>query len=245
MTLTIPPLTVRPIVHSAHLDEWLAIFRALGAGTLSEDPLWTELELDRGRVTLSGLHAGAREGEVSLGFETADLDAFGAAVRPADGMSVDSFTADHGESLKVVGRDGLQFLIDERLPGGGPLPEQPRTWIHALWLSPDVPTAAADLESLGLRRRLTETNGRTIDVRAAEGDVLVHVSDGGPVAAGVAVDATDLDEAHKALLDAGIAHDVIDESHGRTLKVPFPGGVDEMLWVTREDPEPVGVLRHF
>lgn len=242
--MTIPPLTVRPIVHTDHMPEWLAIFRALGARTLTDDPMWTELELDRGRVTVSGLHPGASEGEVTLGFETPDLVAYAAAVRPMEGMRVERITADHGDSIRVVGRDGLEFLIDERLPGAS-LPEQPTNWVHALWISTDVAAAAQDLESLGLRKRLTDTNGRTIELRAAEGDVLVHTNDGGPIGATVAVDTTDLDACHKALIDAGIAHDVIDETHGRTLKVPFPGGVEDMMWVTQEDPDPVGVIKHF
>jgi hypothetical protein len=62
-----PPLTVRPIVHTAHLSVWLDLFRALGPRTLTSDPMWTELQLDRGRVTLTILNRGAREGDVSLG----------------------------------------------------------------------------------------------------------------------------------------------------------------------------------
>lgn len=242
--MSIPPLTVRPIVHSAHLEEWLAIFRALGARTLTDHPLWTELELDLGRVTLSGLHDGVIEGEVSLGFETPSLEAYLAAVRPREGMTVERYTAEHGESIRVVGRDGLTFLVDERLPGGD-LPEEPAAWVHALWITTDVAATAQDLESLGLRTRLTERNGRTTDLRAAEGDVLVHTNDGGPIGAGVAIDVTDLDAAHKALIDTGIGHDVIDEAHGRTLRVPFPGSPDNQLWITAEDPDPVGAIRHF
>ncbi|MEP9382316.1 hypothetical protein [Nocardioides sp. KR10-350] len=242
--MSIPPLTVRPIVHTEHLREWLAIFRALDARTLTGDPMWTELELDLGRVTLSGLHPGASEGEVSLGFETPDLQAYADAVVPMDGMTVEWLTTDDGTSLRVVGRDGLTFLIDERIPGE-PRPARPAAWVHALWISTDVAATAQDLEALGLRTRITNVNGRTIDLRAAEGDVLVHVDDGGPIGADVAVDVADLDAAHKALIDAGIGHDVIDETHGRTLRVPRPGGAGSELWVAQEDEDPVGVVKHF
>lgn len=239
----IPPLTVRPIVFTDHLSEWLAIFSALGARTLVGEEMWTEIELGRGRVAFHALHPGQPEGEVELGFETPDLEAYAAAVRPTEGMTVEPYAADHGDSVRVVGRDGLTFLVDSRLPGAD-LPEEPAAWVHALWVTTDVAATAQDLESLGLRTRLTERNGRTIDLRAAEGDVLVHTNDGAPIGAGVAVDVTDLDAAHKALIDAGIGHDVIDETHGRTLRVAFPGSPDNELWITAEDPDPIGAIRH-
>lgn len=244
MTSTIPPLTVRPIVFTDHKSDWLAIFRTLGARTLVDEEGWTEIELDRGRVAIHVRHPGQADGEVWLGFETPDLEAYVAAVRPMEQMTVERFTADHGESIKVVGRDGLEFLVDERMPGAE-LPEEPINWVHALWISTDVAATAQDLESLGLRKRLTERNGRTVDLRAAEGDVLVHTNDGGPISATVAVDTADLDAAHKALIDAGIEHDIIDETHGRTLRVPFPGSPDKQLWIGQEDPDPVGAIRHF
>jgi hypothetical protein len=53
----------------------------------------------------------------------------------------------------------------------------------------------------------------------------------------------DIHAAHKALLGADIAHDVIDETHGRTLQV-LPGDGDRALWIAEEDEDPVGVIRH-
>jgi hypothetical protein len=241
--MTLPPLTVRPIVHTDRATEWLSLLGAMGAHTLTADPMWTELTLDRGRITLSRLNRGAREGDVSLGFETPDLDAFAASVRPVDGMVVERFKTDDFESLRVVGRDGLDFLVDQRIPGPR-APAHVRTSIHALWVTTDVERTAQDLEVLGLRRRLTQANGRVVDVRAAEGDVLVHTSDGGPSKAGVAVDVADVGAAHKALIEAGIEHDVIDETHGRTLQVPLPGGGEATIWIVEEDEDPVGVIRH-
>ncbi len=241
--MTVPPLTVRPVVHTAHPERWLGIFTALGARTLTEDPMWTELQLGRGRVTVSVLNRDATEGEVSLGFETPDLDLYLASARPTPGMVVEPFATESYRSLRVTGRDGMTFLVDEGPPGSAPS-SSPTTSVHALWLTTDVEQTAQDLETLGLRRRLTQVNGRVVDLRAAEGDVLVHTSDGGPVGADVAVDVTDLDAAHKALLDAGVDHDVIDETHGRTLQVPLPGEGDRRLWVAMEDADPVGVIKH-
>lgn len=243
MIPAIPPLTVRPIVHTGHLDEWLTILRALGARTLSADPTWAEVELDRGRVALHGLFEGVREGEVALGFETPDLEAYAAAVLPMEGMTVERVAADHGDAIRVAGRDGLEFMIDAR--PASELPATVTTSARQLWITTKVADTAQDLESLGLRKRHTNVNGRTISMSAAEGEVLVHVADTGTIGATVSVDTTDLDAAHKALIDAGIGHDVIDETHGRTLRVPFPGRPDEDLWIAQEDDDPVGVIKHL
>jgi hypothetical protein len=238
----IPPLTVRPIVHTDHKHEWLRIFRALGASVLIDEHDWTEIELDRGRVAFHRLFDGVQEGDVALGFEAHDVDTYSAAIRPMDGMKVERITADHGKSIMVVGRDGLQFLIDQRVPSD--IAANVTNWVQALWVTTDVPATAQDLETLGLQKWITERNGRTISLRAPEGDVLVHTNDGGPIGAGVAVNTTDLDACHKALIDAGATHDVIDETFGRTLKVPFPGAHEQMLWIAQADEDPVGALRH-
>ncbi|MBZ5736560.1 hypothetical protein [Nocardioides mangrovi] len=211
--MTIPPLTVRPVVHTAHLPVWMATLQALGAATISDDPMWTELQLGRGRVTLTELNRDAVEGEVSLGFETPDLAAYAARVRPPAGMVLEPFRTEGFESLRVVGRDGLEFLIDQTLGGGGNSVGSPAVSVHAMWITPDVERAAEDLKALGLRRRLSQGSGRVVDMQAGEGDVLVHISDGGPVDVDLALDVLDIESAHHALLNAQITHDVIDETH--------------------------------
>jgi hypothetical protein len=158
-------------------------------------------------------------------------------------VEIERFTTQDFESLRVTGRDGMNFLIDQRL-AGPPAPDHAVVSIHAVWVTPDVEQTTQDLESLGLQRRPTQTNGRVIDLRAAEGDVLVHASDAGPTEADVVVDVVDISAAHKALIAAGIAHDVIDETHGRTLQVPMPAGGEKKLWIAEEDDGPVGTLKH-
>jgi hypothetical protein len=59
----------------------------------------------------------------------------------------------------------------------------------------------------------------------------------------LAADVTDVNAVHKSLINAGIAHDIIDESHGRTLQVLLPGGGDERLWIIEEDADPVGAIK--
>jgi hypothetical protein len=244
--MSIPALTVRPILHTGHTADWVRLLAALDAETVSSIPEWTEVELGLGgRLALHSciaceLYPDSREGGVDLGFETDDLDAFASAVTPTSGMTVELVDAPHGRAVRVVGRDGLAFHVDERL--AGPAPARRTSWVKQLWVSTDVAAAAADLEALGLRTRWATTNGRGVELVAAEGGVLVHIADAGTIGAIFELDVVDLGAAHRALLDAGFAHDVIDETNGRTLKVTMPGW-DSPLWVVQEDDDPVGVVR--
>jgi hypothetical protein len=42
--MPLPPVTVRPIVQTAHVDDRLGNFRVLGARVFTSDPLWAELQ---------------------------------------------------------------------------------------------------------------------------------------------------------------------------------------------------------
>lgn len=238
--MSIPPLTVRPIVHTGHMTRYLELFGALGATVVTESEMWSEVAFGAGRIAVHGLLPATTEAEVALGFETPSVEGYAAALAGVTGPSVELHEADHGISVRVVGRDGLELLVDTRPDG----PDgAPGTLVRQLWVSTDVAATADDLESLGLTRRMTNVNGRTIDLRAAEGGTLVHVAEGGAVGATYELDVTDLNAAHKALLDAGFEHDVIDETWGRTLKVALPG-TETRLWVVQKDVDPVGVIRH-
>lgn len=238
----LPGLTVRPIVHTAHTQEYVELLATLGGHVASRSPQWSLVAFGGGRVAVHELFPGVSEGEVRLGFEVADLDGYVAAVadRLPEGCSVRLVDADHGRAARVTGRDGLTFFIDamEPVEGAAPVPE---SFVKQLWVSTDVEGAAGDLEALGLTRRLTETNGRGVDLDAGSGATLVHIADEGVVGATYEVDVPDLAAAQGALLAAGHRPDLIDESHGRTLKVPLPGGTG-MLWVVTPDDDPVGVV---
>jgi hypothetical protein len=229
---TVPNLTVRPVVHSAQLSEWLAIFEALGARTLSTDPLWTEVEFDQGRLTLSDLVHGATEGSVVLGFETGDLAAYAEAVHPPVGMTVEKYATEQYESLRIVSRDGFDFLIDQRLPGGREFAvPTPVSRVQVVWNSPAAGIAKEDLEALGLRQHVQDGPAHLFDMRAAEGSVTVQSLDHGRPFATVAIGVSDLDRARRALGDVGIPLSTrVDVD--RVLRVPTPGDNHSHLLVT-------------
>lgn len=219
--MAIPPLTVRPIVHTDHVDAWATILRCLGARTLTDDPMWTELELDSGRVTLSVLNRDAVEGEVVLGFETPDLEKYAAAVSPADGLAVTPFATDDYRSLRVVGRDGLEFLLDPELADETASPPQapglPRGRVRAVWRTPDSEATRVDLLRLGLEE--IPGDGNDVRLAAADGEVVVRAASSPPTV-DVEIVADDVTAAREALVAAGIAG-VVEQAPA--LHVPVPG----------------------
>jgi hypothetical protein len=226
----VPPVTVRPVVHTTDVPAWLAIFRVLGARILSADPLWTELELDRGRVTLSGLVHGAQEGEVVLGFETPDLTTYVEAVNPPPGMTVEPFSTQDYTSVRVVGRDGLDFLVDTTLAGGS-VRDQPAAWVRAHWITPDVERTAEDVAALGPVPRARQENASCVGFDAERGVVLVQPSDGASAGVDISVEVRDVGAIRRLLADAGIAFETATGDRGEELRIPFPGRGDLFLAV--------------
>lgn len=198
------PLTVRPVVHTADVPAWLAVLRALGGVVLTDDPLWTEVSLDSGRVTLTELNRGATEGSVVLGFETDDLEAYAESVTDP-GPVLETYRSADYTSVRVVARDGLELLVDEppahdEAPGGG----------HAVtvlveWVSPDPDSAVADLRALGL----VPIPGAGGLLRAEGGEVLVSPGDGA-AHVDLAVVVLDVAAVRAALTEAGVEHDEVD-----------------------------------
>lgn len=228
---SVPPVVVRPVVHTTDIPTWSSILQALGARTLSSDPLWTEVEFDRGRITLSGPVHGASDGEVVLGLETADLTAYAAALAAPDGlppgMTVEPYVTDDYSSLRVVARDGLDLLVDAELTGGS-RPDAPESWVQAHWSTPNVHRAAEDLEALGFVRA-ADSDVDAPDFDAWLGRVLVRPSAGRPSGWGLSIAVTDLDAARSRLLAADV---LLDEADGAgQFSVPFPGSTGDSFTV--------------
>jgi hypothetical protein len=80
---SLPPITVRPILYTEHVDAYLHIFTALGMSTLMRTPGWTLVAGKAGRVAMHSTMSGRiEEGTVHLGFEVADLTAYAEAIAP-------------------------------------------------------------------------------------------------------------------------------------------------------------------
>jgi hypothetical protein len=144
--------------------------------------------------------------------------------------------------VKVTTREGVSFFVDSRPDGAAPTGCE--MVIEPLWITEQVARATEDFEALGLAKVMSEISGHVDYLHAEDGQLLTHAADWGWSGTLLALDCQgDLDAAHTALLAAGIEHDVIDETHGTTLKVPMPG-TDETFWVSKLDEDPVKVVRY-
>ncbi len=241
-----PPITVRPILYTEHVDAYLHIFTTLGMSTLMRSPGWTLVAGGAGRVAMhSTMNGRIEEGTVHLGFEVTDLTAYAEAIAPAlahiDGLTAERVDANQGPAIKVTTREGVSFFIDSRPPGNGA--EECNIVVEPLWITTQVAQATEDFEALGLTKVMSETSGHVDYLHATDGQLLTHGADWDWSGTLLALDCRgDIQAAHTALLAEGIKHDVIDETHGTTLKVPMPG-TDETFWISKLDEEPVGVVR--
>jgi hypothetical protein len=247
MSSAAPRLTVRPILYTDHVDDYLTIFTALGMTTLLQSPGWTLVAGRAGRVAMHATMDGrVDEGTVHLGFETEDLtaylDSITESIKPFKGLSAEVVKANQGPAVKVTTREGTSYFVDSRSPGAGP--SDCPVVVEPLWITKEVAQATDDFEALGLRKVMTNLDGRVAYLHAHDGQMLTHIADWGWTGTLMALDCVgDIQSAHAALLHAGVAHNVIDETHGSTLRVPMPGTEEEM-WISKLDEDPVGVVRH-
>ena len=243
------PLTVRPIVFTTEPAGWLHLLDGLGARTVVDGRGWSVLALRAGRVAVHAVGGDdPLAGTTRLAFEVPDLDGFQhrhAAALEAAGATVESATAGHGRLLRVRAADGTELQVDPREPELG-TPPATAPVVMPLWYSPDVATAQATLEALGLQPRISSDSGGWVDLAAPEG--------GGQHAAHYARrPGTQLSFEHDdvvalvAQLDlAGIAADVIDESYGRTAHISNPERPDEVearVWVNEVQRDLYGYRR--
>jgi hypothetical protein len=221
--VTEAPLTVRPIIHTQHVDEWTSILRAMGAVVLSDDPMWTELELGQGRITLTVLNRDAREGEVSMGFETPDLDDFARGMKASTSVRVERFVTEDYTSVRVVCRDGTDFLVDPQLDSGEVSPaDDPPAAVRAVWTTPDLASTVEDLAAAGLEVHHHGSGSASL-LRAASGEVLVRDGTGYPAEVAVSLTVDDLLRVRARLTAAGRDVAITLDDLGDGLRVSVPG----------------------
>lgn len=247
-----PPLTTRPLIFTAVPDAWATVLRALGGATLVHDGDWHVLRFGSGRVAVHGVPDGdPLAGAQRLGFETPDLAATAAAL----GLPV--VAEDHGRAVRVVGPDGLAFLVDAETPapaaGDAARTSEPPepTAVLPLWYSPDVAGAAAALEGLGLRRRIESDGGGWVDLVAPGGGLHAAHEHAAP-GVQVSFEHPDVRALADRLSQAGVAATVVDEAYGYSLRIPNPdaaagapallAGAEE-IWVNQTQDDLYGYRR--
>ncbi|MGB4136524.1 MAG: hypothetical protein WA971_08165 [Microbacterium sp.] len=219
--------TVQQIVYTNAPEHWHALAAAFGlVAPYPPSPEWAEFIGD-GVLAVHRATPGHPAGRVDVNLLVDDLDAAERALRGHD--VVRSVMEGVGEMLTVTA--GLTFGV---FPGaeqtGGELVVQP------IWFHDDIAGAREALEALGLRVGIASDDGGWIELRAAGGgSVGVHAASGRAEGDGAGwglsfLYSGDLDALAARLRDADVAASVVDESYGRTIRLPDPdGGAD--IWI--------------
>ncbi|AJT42160.1 VOC family protein [Psychromicrobium lacuslunae] len=246
-------LRVRPIHFTSRVQEFSALFDALGLVRVVNDVDWLEFDAGSGSVALHRTAADSTDDGVTyLGFQVKDLDVFAERTRVA-GSQAEILQEAHGRTAKITARDGLEFMVDPTDHLETVATANPQLSVNALWYTPEVAAAAQDLGNIGAIPVSTAKNGQFADFKAKNGGkVLVHIAEK-PAHGGLGFGYHGKLE---VLLERLQAHQVqahiIDESYGRTLHLSNPDYAElpnnptgATIWINEEDQEDhYGYLKH-
>lgn len=252
-------IITRPVRFTADMAPLRTMFRALGGRCLADYGTWVVYDFDQGRIALHAADEHFPSGVTTFGFETDDLpglSAHSAETAPV-GVSITVEETRHGTVVVVRGVDGTTFTID-------PLTEKATTAdrqeeaesvgmpagvsVAPLWFTDDAATAVHTLTALGAQPRIGSTDGGWTDLRTDSGLVAVHaaataetVSPSAGASVGLSFEHTgDIDELLGPLQDAGIEATIIDESYGRSLRMPDPDRPGEQIWINEQQQDLYG-----
>ncbi|WP_145225001.1 hypothetical protein [Rudaeicoccus suwonensis] len=190
-------LVLRPTVHAEELDPWINVLGVLGGTQISDDPLWTEFDMGRGRIALSRPIRGAVSGEIMPGFEVADLAKFERFARAA-GVDLDWYRTDSYTSLKV--RFGDRSLLVDQLMESSRVDNLADV---SVWCDVRIgETAARTLEAMGMRNSTRVFYGGSAAYLAGVGGVVV-LPVGEPLSRHIVLDVDDVKAETDRLIAAG------------------------------------------
>lgn len=237
-------IAARPIRFTGHLDTHRRILTALGATVVTDAPGWVVYAVGSGRLALhqapsSDPHTGERSsGDTVLGFETEDLDGAVAAAQAA-GVDIRIEQTEHGRAGVVRAADGTTFTIDSMAPAETAAPQDTRLAVMQIWYTTDTATARAVVTGIGARPRITGEDGIWADFRCETGG-LAAVHRAGEVGVELAYHyAGDVEALTPVLARAGVTARLIDETYGRTLRIPDPDR-DAEIWINEKQADLYG-----
>ncbi|GAA1496660.1 hypothetical protein [Paeniglutamicibacter kerguelensis] len=232
-------LRVRPILHTPHAPEWVALLTALGLGEIrvADNGLGTALGVaggrcfaaDAGRILVSESDTfGTR-----LGFEVRDVQKF-AQWTISDGTPVLLGTeAAAGGSVtiaEIVAPDGVSFSarpVDPLITDGTPQAPDPHPHglaVVACWGTPDVPGAISTLANTGAKPEAANGGPGRARYRAKHGGY-VDVTENDVPEAGLSFEYTGSASAmEERLALAGYESSVLEQGPNTVLSVRHPDG---------------------
>lgn len=234
-------LRVAPILFTDHPADWTRLLAALGLVRTVDTGGWREFDSVSGRVRLHAADATHPSGTTQLAFEVGDLDEFARRTRQA-GTAVVLSEERHGRTATITGDDGLSFTATVEATRPEPAHADPAQRVLALWMTPDPGGSAATLRAIGARPEIASDSGGWVQFRAKNGGLVATHSGTGPAAVpGFQYDG-DVRPLLGRLLAAGLAAELVDESYGRTLRLPHPDGSED-LWVNEVQQDLYGYHR--
>lgn len=217
-------VTISQILMTAETATWHRLAGALGLTPPYEPtPEWGEFEGDG----ILAIHHASEEhppGRVDIHLTVDDLDA---AERAVSDFDVDRGTLGGiGELLTVRASSGIAITVS----GEGRSARSGELAVLPIWVQADLDEPRRILEALGLRPRIASDRGGWVEL-VADGGGLVALHDGDePGTTPSFFSSGDLDALATRVRTAGFDAIVIDESFGRTLRIPDPDGGDE-VWI--------------
>ncbi len=229
-------LRVRPHVHTSDLHGGAGFLQALGlAPTLKPVPHASSAVFDAGSGCVA-LHfcppGSADEGRTSLAFDVGDVREF-ARRTEASGTAVELSEDGHGLAVRITAPDGESLLANAG-PRETGAPASPLS-VLAIWSTDDVGPAVTILEAIGARPRTGSGADPRHDFRAKNGGlVAVRAGESTTVELAFEYDG-DVRDLSDSLTAGGFDSMVVDESHGRSLRVHAPWGTAVRIDERRRD----------
>lgn len=235
-------LRVRPIVYTSKMDEFAALFTALGLDLANDDDGWQVFNAGSGRVALHSIATkDFGDNTVFLGFEVGDVEEFTRRTVSA-GTRADIIDADHGRAAQITAPDGLVFVADagpRTVPSPG---ADPALAVAPTWYCADTSSAVKVLKDIGARPRISSNAGVWTDFTAKNGGlVAVHGGEATSVELSFEYDG-DVTVLEQRLARSGFASTLIDENYGRSLRLPNPHGGE--IWINERQRDLYGFTEH-
>lgn len=222
-------LRVTPIRFTDDSAGWARLLSALGMNAVVEDEGWSEFDSHSGGVRLHAAEDAHPSGSTLLAFEVGDLDEFARRTR-LDGVTVEITDEAHGRTAHIPGPDGITLQATVARRDAAPGDADPLLHVLSLWNSPDVDGAAKALLAIGARPEVSSESGGWHQFRAKNGGlVAVHAGTTASEVLSFQYDG-ELEALRNRLVAAGLEAALIDESYGRTLRIPDPDGGED-IWV--------------
>lgn len=248
-------IMTRPVRFTTDMAPLRTMFQALGGRCLADYGSWVVYAFDHGRIALHAADEHCPSGVTTFGFETDDLPgltARSAEAAPA-GVRITVEETAHGTAVVVRGVDGTTFTVDPLTEEAATTDRQEVTGpvgvsVAPLWFTHDTATAVQTLTALGAQPRIGSKDGGWTDLRTDSGLVAVHtaataetISPSAGATVGLSFEHTgDIDDLLGPLQDAGIEAATIDESYGRSLRMPDPDRPGEQIWINEQQQDLYG-----